>query len=230
VTTSDEQLVRFMGLDIATGPSVLVPREETELLARAALELLAVEGGTKVIDMCTGAGNLACALASARPELHVWASDLTDSCVALARRNVARLGLEGRVEVHQGDLFASLRGTVNAGEIDLVVCNPPYIRTGRLEKEAAHLLEKEPREAFDGGPYGLSIHRRVIREAPEFLRKGGWLAFEMGLGQDRQLLPLFARYQEFDEPRIVSDASGAPRVAVARFRERRSMLDDAKTG
>lgn len=211
--------VRFMGIDIVTSPSVLVPREETELLARAALELVEAVPSARVIDMCCGAGNLACALASARPDIHVWASDLTDACVELARTNAARLELAGRVEVHQGDLFASLRGVAPAGAVDLVVCNPPYISSGRLAKDSAHLLEKEPREAFDGGPYGLSIHRRVIHDAPEFLRKGGWLVFEMGLGQERQLGPLFARYPNFETPRIFADAKGAPRVVAARVRD-----------
>lgn len=210
--------VRFMGLEFATGPSVLVPREETELLARTALELLGeISPATRVIDMCCGAGNLACAIAHARPEVQVWASDLTDACAGLTRANVARLGLHGRVAVHQGDLFASLRGVLPAGEIDIIVCNPPYISAWRLEKDSAHLLEREPREAFDGGPYGLSIHQRVIKAAPEFLRRGGFVVFEIGVGQERQLELLFARFRGFDAPRVFRDASGVPRVVTARL-------------
>ena len=120
--------------------------------------------------------------------------------------------------MHQGDLFASLKGVAPSGEIDLIVCNPPYISTGRLAKDSAHLLENEPREAFDGGPYGLSIHQRVIKEAPEHLREGGYLVFEMGLGQERQLELLFARFKGFETPRIFQDAAGAPRVVGARVK------------
>lgn len=207
--------VRFLGIDIETAEGVLVPREETEILGSAALEMLGA--GTTVIDMCCGAGNLACAIASARPGVRVWASDLTDACVALARRNVERLRLGDRVEVRQGDLFASLEGV---DPVDLIVCNPPYISTGRLAKDSAHLLEKEPREAFDGGPYGLSVHQRVIKEAPEHLREGGHLVFEMGLGQERQLELLFARFKGFETPRIFRDAAGAPRVVGARVKSR----------
>jgi len=208
--------VRFMGLDLETGPSVLVPRQETELLAKTALGLLDELGpsATRVIDMCCGSGNLACALAHSRPDLRVWASDLTDACVELARRNVARLGLDGRIEVRQGDLFASLG---DVGRVDLVVCNPPYISTGRLAKDSAHLLENEPREAFDGGPYGLSIHQRVVREAPEFLPPGGFLAFEIGQGQERQLELLFARTRAYEAPRMFRDAAGAVRVVAAKL-------------
>ncbi len=203
--------VRFLGIDIETADGVLVPREETEILGRAALEMLG--DGKTVIDMCCGAGNLACAIASARPNVRVWASDLTDACVALARKNVERLGLSARVEVRQGDLFASLAGV---GPVDLIVCNPPYISSGRLAKDSAHLLEKEPREAFDGGPYGLSIHQRVIKEAPAHLNAGGYLLFEMGAGQERQLELLFARFKGFETPRMFEDAAGAPRVVGAR--------------
>jgi HemK-like putative methylase len=210
----------FMGLEIEASSDVLVPREETELLARVALELLGAGDGLRVVDMCCGSGNLACAIAHARPGARVWASDLTDPCVALARRNVARLGLGDRVEIRQGDLFAALEEL--RGTIDLVVCNPPYISTGRLAKESAHLLDDQPREAFDAGPYGLSIHRRVLQEAPGFLKPGGWLAMEIGLGQDKQLETLVSRAKGLGDHRFFADERGAPRVVTARAQAQRN--------
>lgn len=209
----------FMGLEIETAEDVLIPRGETELLARTALELLAELGvaAPRVIDMCCGSGNLACALAHAMPSGRVWASDLTDACVALARRNVSRLELGSRVEIRQGDLFAGLAGDDLDGHADLVVCNPPYISTGRLAGESAHLLQGQPREAFDAGPYGLTIHKRVINDAPRFLRPGGFLALEIGRGQEKQIDHLFSRASMFEAPRRVNDEAGAPRVVVARL-------------
>ncbi|HVH43467.1 MAG TPA: peptide chain release factor N(5)-glutamine methyltransferase [Labilithrix sp.] len=222
-TVTPGSVVSFMGLSFETNETVLVPREETEILARAALELLSglEPSATKVIDMCCGSGNLACALAHARPEIHVWASDLTDACVALARRNVARLELGDRVEIHQGDLFASLEGAQLEGHVDVVVCNPPYISTGKLANESAHLLEGQPREAFDAGPYGFAIHKRVIQEAPAFLRPHGWLVMEIGLGQEKQIEGLFNRTKRYEETRVFRDASGAPRVVAARLQQDR---------
>jgi len=210
--------VEFMGLEFETTEDVLIPRAETELLARTALGLLAEMSvpAPYVVDMCCGSGNLACSLAHAAPAVRVWASDLTDACVALARRNVERLGLAERVQVRQGDLFAGLAGDGLEGRADLVVCNPPYISTGRLGGESAHLLEGQPREAFDAGPYGLTIHKRVINEAPRFLRPGGFLAMEIGLGQEKQIDHLFSRAPMFEMPRRFNDANGAPRVVVAR--------------
>jgi HemK-like putative methylase len=208
--------VDFLGVDVVTGPDVLAPRRETEILGQLALSLLPGDGdGLTVLDVCCGAGNLACALATHRQGLRVFASDLTDSTVALARANANRLGLTNRVTVTQGDLFAPLAGRGLGGTVDLIVCNPPYISSGRLAKEAAGLLEHEPREAFDGGPYGLSIHQRVMSDATHFLRPGGWLCFEFGLGQDRQIELLFQRARRYGGLRYAYDSAGQPRAAAA---------------
>jgi release factor glutamine methyltransferase len=205
---------RFMGVELLVERGVLVPREETELLGNTALELLADDA--RVIDMCCGAGNLACALASRRPRVRIWASDLTDACVGLARRNAVFANVEDRVYVGQGDLFAGLAGLGLEGTIDAVLCNPPYISQAKLAGERAALLENEPREAFDGGPYGLSIHQRVVKEALPFLKPGGRLLFEIGLGQERQVKMLFERTRAYEDIRPVANAAGEVRVVAAR--------------
>jgi release factor glutamine methyltransferase len=158
---------RFMGVDVELSPGVLVPRSETELLGERAVTILnSMTGGPIVADLCCGSGNLALAIARHCPAVTVWATDLTDSAVTLARRNVLRQTTSSRVTVRQGDLFEALVGDGLEGAIDMVVCNPPYISSSRLENESAHLLESEPREAFDGGPYGISILQRLVKEAP----------------------------------------------------------------
>jgi release factor glutamine methyltransferase len=214
------EIITWMGLAFETNDQVLVPRRETELLARTALDLLkTVEAAApiRVIDMCCGAGNLSCALAHARPDIRVCASDLTDACVTLARRNVVRHGLEGRVDVRQGDLFSSLPEEELVGAVDLIVCNPPYISTGKLEGESAHLLDRQPREAFDAGPYGLAVHQRVIADATRFLKPGGWLVMEIGLGQQRQISLLFSRIKRYEKEQSWPDNNGSPRVMGARL-------------
>ncbi len=212
--------VTFMGLDLLTDEGALVPRAETELLGQAALAILrATPTETpRVIDMCCGSGNLACAIAHSLPAARVWASDLTDGCVILARRNVAHTGVGDRVTVAQGDLFGSLAGFDLAGSIDAIVCNPPYISQGKLATDRAELLLHEPREAFDGGPYGLSIHQRVIRDALAFLRPGGALLFEIGLGQDRQVKTLIERTKAYYDIQQHTNAAGEVRVVTARKR------------
>jgi release factor glutamine methyltransferase len=202
--------VAFFGVEIEIGPGALVPRAETELLAAAALDRLHGLDAPTLIDVCCGTGNLACALAMRVPGLRAWALDLTDGCVALARQNVDRLGLTDRVAVLRGDLFAPLDGVV----ADLIVCNPPYLSTSRLAQRTD--LADEPREAFDGGPYGVAIHQRVAREAHRVLRAGGWLVCELGLGQDRQVQRVLDRAGGYHQIEIVNDATGAPRVIAAR--------------
>ena len=205
---------RFMDVELLVERGVLMPRAETELLGATALELM--PQNARVIDMCCGSGNLACALASRAPKCRVWASDLTDACVALARRNAVFAQVQERVVVAQGDLFAGLNGFGLEGTIDVVVCNPPYISQAKLAGERAVLLESEPREAFDGGPYGLSIHQRVVREALPFLKPGGWLLFEIGLGQERQVKMLFDRTRAYEDIRMVANAAGETRVVAGR--------------
>jgi release factor glutamine methyltransferase len=208
----------FMGLRLFRSSGTLTPREETELLGTVALDLLSEsKDAPRVIDMCCGCGNLASAIAAKCPRATVWASDLTDDTVAVSRANVRHLGLTDRVFIHQGDLFAGLSGLGLEGSIDLIVCNPPYISTSRLEGERAHLLDGEPREAFDGGPYGIAIHQRVIAEAPRFLRPGGWLAMEFGEGQDRQVKILLQRAGRYEPASLVADRNATPRVVKARL-------------
>lgn len=209
---------RFLGIDMIAAPGALIPREETELLGHAALEIIAenFSSSAHVLDVCCGAGNLACAIAVKAAHAKVWASDLTDGCVTVAERNVAHHGLGERVAVHQGDLLGAFDGLGLEQEIDVIVANPPYISTKRLtEGDRSELLDHEPREAFDGGPYGLSIHQKLIKQAPSMLKSGGYLIFEFGLGQDRQVLALFKRAKVY-EIDLLSDEEGNARVAVAR--------------
>ena len=210
---------RFMDIEMAVAPGALIPREETELLGRTAVALLRdAQSPTRVIDMCCGSGNLACGIAAAVPTATVWATDLTAGAVSVASANVERLELSNRVTVVQGDLFESLRGRQLEGTVDVIVCNPPYISSGRLTKDRAELLNHEPIEAFDGGPYGISFFQRVIKEAILFLKPGGHLLFEIGAGQGRQVLLLFGRANAYENARTVADATGEPRVVVGQCR------------
>lgn len=207
---------RFLGVELLTGSDVLAAREETELLGREVLAVLRGlgTGELRMIDMGCGSGNLGCAAAVLLPQVRVWASDLTGSCAALTRENVALHGLEDRVQVSQGDLFEPLKGRGLEGTMDLVAMNPPYIPSTSLEKTHAGLLRHEPREAFDGGPYGISIVSRLLHEAPAFLKPGGRVLFEFGLGQARIIQALVAKNAVYTDCRFASDEAGEPRAAV----------------
>lgn len=202
---------QFLGVTLAVRPGVLAPRGETELIGRAALE----RRPALAVDLCCGAGNLACALAVHLPEAEVHATDLTAEACALAADNARALGVDGRVTVHRGDVFGALPDSLR-GRVDVIVCNPPYISSGRLAGDRADLLRFEPREAFDAGPFGLAIHQRVLQGAPAWLRPGGCLLMEMGVGQKRQIEALAARVSGFAEVKFLSDAGGEPRAVAIR--------------
>ena len=197
----------FLGHAIGVDARALVPRPETELLVEAALERLPPEG--EALDLCTGSGCVAIALALARPGAHVTASDVSGSALALAAENVARLS--ARVELLQGDLFAA----VPAGRrFDVVVANPPYVPSGELPGLARE-LSHEPALALDGGPDGLAVARRLVAEAPAWLRPGGSLLVEM---HERHLepLPALCRQAGLVEVEARRDLAGLPRFVVAR--------------
>lgn len=210
----------FMGVNLIVAQGALAPREETELLGHTALDAIRSSGSVAptVIDMCCGSGNLGCAIAHHLPTARVWASDLTDGCIAVTRRNVEHVGVSERVGVAQGDLFAGFAGLNLEGSVDVVVCNPPYISQTKLASKRAELIEYEPREAFDGGPYGVSVQQRVVKEALPFLRPGGTLLFEIGLGQERQVKMLFDRAKGYEDIRLVANAAGEVRVVSGRKR------------
>ncbi len=212
----------FMGLELKAGPQALIPRKETELLGYAALQrlrdLVRTRRRARVMDICTGSGNLALALAAHEPACQVVASDLCADAVALARENAAFHKLQDRVEFRVGDLFAPFAQGDFDGTMDLVVCNPPYLSSSKARVLPREIGEFEPREAFDAGSFGLAIISRLITDAPRFLKPKSWLCFEVGLGQG----PFFAArleksgaYQTVDQ---VKDAAGEVRTLVAQTR------------
>ncbi|WP_246748752.1 N5-glutamine methyltransferase family protein [Rhizobium setariae] len=211
--------MKFMGVDVIAPEGVLKPRRETETLGNHAVQCLLefpVDRTLRVIDMCCGSGNLAVAIAARVAHCKVWAADLKSAAMQVAKFNCELNALADRIEVRQGDLFAAFTDDRLEGTIDMIVCNPPYISTSRLDGPKADLLVDEPREAFDGGPFGISVHQRLVREAVAFLKPGGFLLCEFGEGQARQVGTLIARSKAYHPAEFIADANGVPRVAVAR--------------
>jgi release factor glutamine methyltransferase len=212
----------FMDVEMLAGPAALIPRKETELLARAAASLLRRLAGARapvvVVDLCTGSGNLAGALALAEARAIVYASDVSEDAVALARRNMAYLGLENRVTLRVGDLVAPFDVDGLRGEVDLLTCNPPYVSTGRMAKMPTEIVGHEPALAFDGGPFGVRILNRLIHEAPRLLRARGWLAFEVGLGQGPAVEQRLLKSGDYVQVDRVMDAAGHVRALLAQRR------------
>ena len=209
---------RFLDMEMLAGADALVPRRETELLAREAIGIIAsLPPGALVVDACTGCGNVALALAHHGPEhLRVFGADLSDDAVALARENARHLGLADRVAFECGDLLAPFDTDEFLGRVALLTCNPPYISSGRVDDLGHAAAGREPRLAFDGGPLGVAILVRLLQDAPRLLADGGWLVFEVGLGQGNAFSRRLQASPHWDTVRSATDAHGAARVLAAR--------------
>lgn len=198
----------FYGLELEVDPAVLIPRPETELLVDLALERLPPGRSGRVLDLGTGSGAIALALAQQRPELEIIAVDRSPAALAVARRNLRRL-LPERADVLlvQGDWCDGLA----ARRFDLIVSNPPYIAAGDPHLSAGD-LRFEPAQALLAGEDGLESIRRIVRQAPDILQTGGTLLFEHGYDQAgacRRLLEQAGFAQLF----AASDLAGIGRVA-----------------
>ena len=212
---------QFMGVELLAGPEALVPRKETELLGNAALEVLQQMSTDRdsaiVIDVCTGAGNLAVAFAHNATQVRVFAADLSEEAVNLARQNAEFVGVQDRVEMRAGDLLAPFNEDEFMGSVDLLTCNPPYISSAKVDAMHEEIANHEPRLAFDGGPFGIKILQRLIKEAPRYLKPGGWLGFEVGLGQGPGWIQRLEKTGNFDDVRPIKDAAGDIRAILAQY-------------
>lgn len=209
----------FMGLEFKAGPQALIPRKETEILGRAALqcahEIVRKQGSAKIIDVCTGSGNLAIALAAQEPACQVFAADLSADAVALARENAQFHNLQERVEFRVGDLFAPFASGDFDGAMDLIVCNPPYLSTSKVNILPQEIGQFEPRAAFDAGSFGLAIISRLISEAPRYLKTGSGLCFEVGVGQGSFFASRLKGMNVYRQVETVTDQGGEVRVLIA---------------
>jgi release factor glutamine methyltransferase len=209
----------FMGLEMLSAPQALIPRAETQMLAHAALELLDVDqdcASPRVVDVCTGSGNLAFAIAHYRPHARIFATDLSEEAVAFAQRNGAHLGLQDRVQFRIGDLLEPFLVPEFFNQTSLIVCAPPYIHSAKVGRMADEIARYEPRLAFDGGPLGVTILMRLFEDAPQLLHPGGWLAIEVGAGQGPALARRLQHDKAYSEIRTVADAGGEVRVILSR--------------
>jgi len=210
---------QFMGIEFHTAPGALIPRRETEIVGKDALALLhAMLAGhphPNVLDLCTGSGNLAIALAHHVPAARIWAADLEQPALEVAAANAKLHGLADRIRFLQGDLLDALGGD-SARSFDLIVCNPPYLTSKHAQSMPKEIGADEPVAAFDGGPFGVSITMRLVREAPGYLAPGGWLCFELGAGQGAILEKRLRDNPAYVEVHSSSDTHGVVRALRAR--------------
>ena len=223
----------FWGLDFVVSPPVLIPRPETEHLVEAVLEHARDIPRPKIVDVGTGSGCVALALAHELKDAEVYAVDLSADALEIARANAVRLQLE-RVRFLRADILAvipssqgvipsedvsSSRGTpTQAGteffDFDFVVSNPPYVGFGEADKVQRSVFEFEPRMAVFAGENGLDVIHPLVEQAHQALKPGGWLALEIGYSMRDAVVNLLSR-TDWEDVRVVPDLQGIPRVVAA---------------
>ena len=210
----------FRTIELEVDSAVLIPRPETETLVDVALEALARtpqrrEGDAYeplALDVGTGSGCIALALAAENPFVRVVAADVDEAAVDVARRNATRLGLGGRVHVLRSDLFEALPP---GSRFDLIVSNPPYVPDAEYAALEPNVRDFEPRLALHGGDDGLDVYRRLIPAAAMRLRPRGTLALEVGAGEAHDVAGLVESTGAFGAVACRTDLGGVPRVVWA---------------
>ena len=196
----------FWSLPFSVNPAVLIPRADTEVLVEEALK--EIDGCSSVLDVGTGSGAIAVALAHEKPEIKVTALDCSEDALEVARGNARRNGVVERVACLAGDL-----NSLPPGPFDMIVSNPPYIPSRDWEQLMPEVRDHEPRLALDGGDDGLEAYRRIAVQALKILSPGGWLLVEVGIGQAAVVSALF-KAAGLTEVVQRDDYAGIPRVVM----------------
>lgn len=204
----------FRNLRLELDGCTLIPRPDTESVVDAALEAVDRRDNTcRVLDLGTGSGAIAISLACERSSCGVYATDNSEGSLKVARRNAVRAG--AKVRFYRTDLSSGL-DALFAGGVDVLVSNPPYIRSAQIETLAPEVRDWDPRAALDGGPDGLDFYRRIFTEAAPLLKNGADVILEVGDGQAEKVLRL-GQCAGYDPAGTHSDLAGTPRAVLLRW-------------
>ncbi len=200
----------FYGMPLEVTPAVLIPRMDTEVLAEQAILLARAAGeGARVLDLCAGSGCVGLAVAANVPECRVVLSDVSEEAIRVCKQNIRRNDLSARVTCVHTD--AMQKPPAELWDFDVIACNPPYIPSGDIAGLDPSVRDYEPRMALDGGEDGLNFYRAIAQNWKSALCLGGTLLFEVGMGQDRDVMGLLTR-NGYQKVHSVPDTQGIQRV------------------
>jgi release factor glutamine methyltransferase len=207
----------FWSFDFRVDPRVLIPRPETEILVEQSLSTLSAMAAGKtplVLEIGTGSGAVAISLVREVKDILMVATDISREALFLAKENAREMDVLHRIAFVNGDLFGPFH-SCEEGLFDLILSNPPYISRLELKRLAREIRDHEPTGALNGGEDGLDFYRGIARQAPSYLRRGGWLLLELGQGQCERITEFLREKGEFSKPEFLKDFSGIERVVKA---------------
>lgn len=217
----------FMGLEFIVNENVLIPRQDTETLVEDALEI--INTGTlrgedmdvkrkewDILDLCTGSGAIGVSLARIANKVNVTCSDISEGAIKVAKENAQKHGVAKSVKFEQGDLFKPFSKHFRKQKFDMIISNPPYIKSSVIPTLQKEVCEHEPLSALDGGESGLDFHERIVSGVGGHLRKGGVLLLEIGHDQGEAVSGLLSRNGDFTSIRVLKDLANRDRIVFAK--------------
>lgn len=210
----------FMGYEFYVDDRVLVPRQDTETLVEAAISHLRELPAPKILDMCTGSGCILLSLLMELPQASGTGADVSVDALEVAKENTRRLGLEKRAELVQSDLFSADYFEKNSRkkcmEYDMLISNPPYIRTADIDGLMDEVRLHDPRLALDGKADGLYFYEKITEQAGKYLKPGGWLIYEIGCDQGKDVAEIMKK-KGFIQIEVKKDLAGLDRIVEGRM-------------
>lgn len=217
----------FMGLEFIVNENVLIPRQDTETLVEDALEI--INTGTlrgedmdvkrkewDILDLCTGSGAIGVSLARIANKVNVTCSDISEGAIKVAKENAQKHGVAKSVKFEQGDLFKPFSKHFRKQKFDMIISNPPYIKSSVISTLQREVCEHEPLSALDGGESGLDFYERIVSGVGSHLRKSGVLLLEIGHDQGEAVSGLLSRNGEFTSIRVLKDLANRDRIVFAK--------------
>ncbi|MCR4336569.1 MAG: peptide chain release factor N(5)-glutamine methyltransferase [Candidatus Omnitrophica bacterium] len=209
----------FMGLTLKVGPRVLIPRPETEILVEEALKVLNFSSGSllgpRILDIGTGSGNIAIALAKNLPSAGIVSIDASQDALDLAFENARAHDVDAQIQFFLCPMEEYLNRSFPEDELfDMIISNPPYIRTSELSSLPRD-VQQEPRMALDGGEEGLKYYQLIVEKAHQLLKNNGRMILEIGDGQKPAMVQLFQKTSQYTSIEFFNDYVGTPRIVLA---------------
>ena len=217
----------FMGLEFIVNENVLIPRQDTETLVEDALEIIntgSLRGEDMdvkrkewdILDLCTGSGAIGVSLARTANKVNVTCSDISEGAIKVAKENAQKHGLAKSMKFEQGDLLKPFANHFRKKRFDMIISNPPYIKSSVIPTLQREVCEHEPLSALDGGESGLDFYERIVSDVGEHLRKDGILLLEIGYDQGEAVSALISKNDDFTAIRVLKDLAEHDRIVFAK--------------